>query len=300
VKIMFRFFSGLSNWDQVEIVSLAMALLGTVFSLWLKYKRKKPIADKNGLIPVALFFKKEELESKKGKLELFWEIILILGLFSAIPVAWHKMSEITRLENHAEELSVAIIQLAHQYDLSTNALAEANARLLSVANLAAMNSPKNFPIKSIAGYGVIGINKKDSALFSKARMCPIALELINNETGSARKSNAGRIPEIINFEGRVDSAEINGLGEMILKFTVNGERRKTPGIWSNVTFNNVGSVRADFVCTNPEPPFVIEGGFLDLTLDSLDDVRFQFSAQTNEIGGEWGVVGVRVRNQWEP
>ena len=41
--------------------------------------------------------------------------------------------------------SEKLIELAHQYDLSTNALVEANARILSVSNAAAINSPREYP-----------------------------------------------------------------------------------------------------------------------------------------------------------
>jgi hypothetical protein len=227
-------------------------------------------------------------KDKHHHLESRFILAVAVGVTMELFALTHALPEAIRLEN-----TVALTE-SNNLVLRSN-VAALELQVQSVGNVAEMNSPKNFPIKSISGYGVIGISGNEPALLSKALGCPISLELINNETGSAWKPVPGKRTESIDFEGRVYSVDGN-----VLKFTVNGERRKTPGLWQNVTFNNVGSVRADFICTNPEPPFVISGGFLDLTLDSLHDVQFHFSAQTNEVGGEWGVVGVRVRNRWDP
>ncbi|HEY5298361.1 MAG TPA: hypothetical protein VIK59_10590 [Verrucomicrobiae bacterium] len=104
---MFKFFTGLSDWDQAEVISLAIALFATIFGLRLKHK-KTIIVDENGLIPVALFFRKKEVASKKAKYEFFWDIVLILGLFSAIPVAWHRMSVIAKLNNENLRLQLKL------------------------------------------------------------------------------------------------------------------------------------------------------------------------------------------------
>lgn len=139
---MSKLFSGLSGWDWLEILSLAAVSSGAICALILRSRKSKIAPDKNGLIPVSIFFEKEKVESKKHRWELFWEIVLIAGLIGEIPATKHSISESARLNNenlvlqtNVESLNDAVIQLAHQYDLSTNALAEANARLAAIRSL---------------------------------------------------------------------------------------------------------------------------------------------------------------------
>lgn len=124
---MSKLFLGLSGWDWLEIISLVLVFFGAAFALFLRSKKSKISPDKNGLIPVVLFFKKERIESKKTNWELFWELILVFGLVGEVFSAIHGISEIARLNKEAGES----IELASKIG-TTNAQLVSSNLLISI------------------------------------------------------------------------------------------------------------------------------------------------------------------------
>ena len=78
---MSKLFAGFSDWDWVEIASVLAVFIGAIGTLILRFKKPKSLPDKNGLIPIKVFFLKEKLESKRAKWETAWELLLVFGLF---------------------------------------------------------------------------------------------------------------------------------------------------------------------------------------------------------------------------
>jgi hypothetical protein len=86
-----------------------------------------------------------DLRAEKNLLErikIFFGICLVVGLLLEIVEAAKSDIQVEKLrasnlvlQTNVNSLNGAVIQLAHQYDLSTNALAEAKARLASVLPL---------------------------------------------------------------------------------------------------------------------------------------------------------------------
>ena len=105
---MTEYFAGLSAWQWLDIISLSLVLLGSLITLFLRRRKSKASPDENGLIPVAFFFNKEKLESKKANWDLFWECVLVLGLAFQIPAATHNILHVIELTNENLKLQVKL------------------------------------------------------------------------------------------------------------------------------------------------------------------------------------------------
>lgn len=111
---MSKLFLGLSYWDWVGIISLVAVAMGTIWSLFLRYKKSNISPDENGLIPVLLFFEREKLESKHRRWVLFWKLLLVAGLIGSIPATKHSISESARLNNENVVLQAKVLELKKQ------------------------------------------------------------------------------------------------------------------------------------------------------------------------------------------
>jgi hypothetical protein len=194
------------------------------------------------------------------------------------------------LQSNVFTLQKSIVELIHSYDISTNALAKANISILSISNVAILNSPINFPLEYVEGYCVIGISSNDVAYF-KNWSTLTALVTLNRTRGFMGLGVGVDIP------CRIESAETDRNGDLVLSFTVKWERHKTPGASANdISFNNLSIAQIDFASAN-EPPFLIKGGFLRIEVNSRFNCQFRFQPQTNRIGGDWGIVGQK-ESEW--
>jgi chromosome segregation ATPase len=126
-------FSWFNSAVQVDTALIVVAIIGAIVEV--------------GVAVAAVINVHKELEeSRKEKLEKYIEIFACVAAFfflaEAILGCRSSMllsKEIEKfkgdnlaLQTNVESLNGAVIQLAHQYDLSTNALAEANKRLAAI------------------------------------------------------------------------------------------------------------------------------------------------------------------------
>lgn len=131
-----------------EIAILSALILLVVFSLLASDSARFFGKEHPGILIVAISVAGEivcEWRTEKSfieRLKKFFGICLVVGLLLEIveAVKSDKQVEILRqgnleLQTNVANLNDVAIQLAHQYDLSTNALAEANARLASIRPL---------------------------------------------------------------------------------------------------------------------------------------------------------------------
>jgi hypothetical protein len=77
----------------------------------------------------------KKLERKIDIAGFFFWVIVIVGLALEIPDAANADRETSFANRQFAALTEKTLELAHQYDLSTNALAEANARLAAIRPL---------------------------------------------------------------------------------------------------------------------------------------------------------------------
>jgi hypothetical protein len=210
--------------------------------------------------------------------------------------------KVLSLQSNNLTLSTNVEQLAHLYDLSTNALAEANARLLSVSNIAERSSAPNQPIKSVDGYGAIGISRDAIPLFERMSGKTPFIELLN---GFDSNSPIALPINEVGIVGRIENVETDRVGNLVVHINFEADRQKSHGVgtqsfrgWgTNLTFNNMRAVRIDFASPS-ETPFKIVGGFISVTVDGLFESEFRFLPQTNKTELPWGIVGLR-ENPWE-
>jgi len=282
-------FSWFNSADQVDTALVVVAIIGAIIEVVVA-------------VAAVINVHKELEAARKEKLEKYIEIFACVAAFFFLAEAILGCRSSTLLSKEIEKfkgdnlvlqtnvasLNGAVIELAHQYDLSTNALAEANMRILSASNAAAMNSPRNLPLKTLEGDCFIGIGKNDSAPFIRALTKPVLLTFLktddNIETG-------------IGILGHIEYVQTNyPSGEVVLSIGFNGERGKSPGAWSGLSFNDLHVVKLDLSSVS-ESRFVIKGGFARIEVDSLFNSEFGFPVQTNRIGSDWGIVGFK-RSEW--
>jgi hypothetical protein len=115
-------------WFSWDIVGAVLVAAGCIAEWMLLYQEEPEHSDRNKL------------------LEKAWALVVAAGVTMDVFGLIYGIPEAIRLESHVEDLRSAnsamntnlaalnnkTLELAHQYDLSTNALAEANARLASV------------------------------------------------------------------------------------------------------------------------------------------------------------------------
>jgi hypothetical protein len=177
---MSKSFLGLSGWDWLTIISVVMVFLGAAFALFLRSKKSKVAPDKNGLIPASLFFKRADIESRKTKWELFWELILVLGLIGDVVAAMHGISETARLNKEAENIGTTNALLWQtNLVLQTNVLAlEAKAKdriITPQQKQIFMDSLKDAPI------GVVGVGGRN--MTSECIMFAAGIRDMLNDSG---------------------------------------------------------------------------------------------------------------------
>src|ERR1700733_10364804 len=153
------------------------------------------------------------------------------------------------LQTNVASLNEAVIKLAHQYDLSTNALAEANMRLadtkfelISVSNSLAMNSPTNFPISSVEANGYIVVDIKDAPMFVGLRNRRAVLELLSDEPYWV-----GGVP----MNGRINWVATNRYGSLEVGVEFIADKLRTIGSPAAVTFNNFRTARLNLFPDGP-------------------------------------------------
>lgn len=176
-----------------------------------------------------------EEKSLIDRLKIFFGICLVIGLAAEI-------REAIKSDRKVAVLNKATIELAHQYDLSTNALAEARARLtgaeselLSVSNAAAMNRPDNFPISSVSGTAFLLVDKQDASLIAGIEH--------SSKPGMMLMSNPN--DAIVPIQGIIIAGILTNLPEGIgifLNFDQSNLASAGSGI---VSFNNLQIVRLD-------------------------------------------------------
>ena len=284
-------------WETIEFVSIIIVGIGCWGEVWAEHHKFSE--DLNNILP-------SDRTNKKWIrffwLMVVWGLALELVAFGFAFISSNREIEGLHKDNlglksNVADLEKSVFALAHQYDMSTNALAEANMRILSVSNAAAMNSPMNFPIESVEGDCAIGINKNDLPPFANCSRKTALLTLWEN----GQNNFFG-----INIPCQIDRASTNSSGGVVLHILVSASKHKTPGSWSkNVTFNNLHFAQLDLSGVS-ESRFGIDGGFLRLEVNSRFNCEFNFPPQTNNIGGlspgisgpVWGIVGERREREF--
>jgi len=129
-------FSWFNSADQVDTALVVVAIIGAIIEV--------------GVAVAAVINVHKELEeARKEKLEKYIEVFACVAAFfflaeailgcrssALLGIQVEKLREGNLvLQTNVASLNRAVIQLAHQYDLSTNALAEANARLALIKPL---------------------------------------------------------------------------------------------------------------------------------------------------------------------
>jgi hypothetical protein len=208
----------------------------------------------------------------------FWRILLLGLALDLVGIIGSAATSIA-LESRIEELR-----------RSNN---EHEAQLLSVSNSAAMNSPSNFPISSVRGFGRVFVNKKDALVVSGLNNKRAVLELIAEK----QVFPWGGIPSGIPINGRIVDVLTNGTGHVSVMVAFDESNLRTIGGSPAVTFNNLGFVRLNLFpdglwSTN----FIFEAqeGWLRLSMNSQLDADFNFPKQTN---GQAGIGGFREKDQ---
>jgi hypothetical protein len=224
---------------------------------------------------------------------VFW-IVLIIGLVfemsesgkidrqlgDAETEASEAKKQVSITESNLAALNKATIELAHQYDLSTNALAVANARLSSVSNEVAKNSPINLPIQSVDGDGWINIGTKDKAPFVNSLTQPVLLYLKEAPNLLA-----------VHIFCQIDRIETNYLGDVALHIRVKAQGDEAD--WrQDVTCSNVRVAYLD-LSEILKSRFATSGGTLSLRINSFYYAGFSFLPQTNSLGGSCTISGYR-------
>lgn len=140
---------------KIEIAILSALILLFIFLLSFSESVRFFGKEHPGILIVAISVACEvicDFRAEKNLLErikIFFGICLIIGLLLEIIEAAKSDIKVEKLregnlvlQTNVESLNGVVIQLAHEYDLSTNALAEANARLsgLQITNLALANA----------------------------------------------------------------------------------------------------------------------------------------------------------------
>jgi len=119
----------LPMWEGLEFASIIIVGIGCWGEVWAEHHKFSD--DPNNILPNDLINKKW---IRVFWLMVVWGLALELVAFGFAFIASNKEIEGLQKSNwemqtNVASLNGAVIQLAHQYDLSTNALAEANARL---------------------------------------------------------------------------------------------------------------------------------------------------------------------------
>jgi hypothetical protein len=271
---MSKLFAGLSGWDWLEIIALLMVLSGAGITLFLRYKKSRAAFDKNGLISVEWFFKREEIESRKSKWEFRWEIVLVFGLALEIPATVHSISESARLNNKN-------LELQSELNGVTNNVAQIST---SVSNI----DPYKQPITSISfiivldrktnGLDISGLKTLDKEI--------ILTQLLNNPIGLVDPifTNGGIAEVFLGVKGHVmqngkSQLEIATEARQVNQFLI--ERDNTTEKFDVLYFNSNEKSFMNFLSfTNPT----------GLSLEDLDEVVIDMFNPYNPTEVVKGVV----------
>lgn len=244
-----------------------------------------------GIVLVAVGVIGETLFENTKRLKKYFAWILIVGLLLEMREAVDADAKVEESKTNLASLNKATIELAHQYDLSTNALAEANARIVILNEELESVSPSNFPISSVSGFGYVVINKDDTSKIVGLEGKRAILELKPKLPTNALIRNPMVLGGVF-VDGLIIGAWTNRVENTEISFFFDQSNIHRAG-GGNVTFNNLEYARLDICPNGPSSTNIVrvESGYLHVELNSGFDFEadFKFPSQTNQVINIWAL-----------
>jgi hypothetical protein len=298
------FLASIPLWGWLDILFTLIVLLG----VWMESAKIAKFFVRI-FVPENLLGREMVVDSKYESLKYTGGILVVLGIAGEVVCLAFSLNDSASLNDKAQKaseraalvesnnltlrsnvasLEKAVFQLARQYDMSTNALAEAKARIGALSDAVVLNSPSNFPISSVSGNGYIVINKNDASLVVGLENKRAFLEFMSEPPTNSLIRNPLFFGGLI-VEGIIRGVSTNRFGNPEVSFDFEESNLRQAGPAPKITFNNVAFVRLD-ICPKADA-LGVEKGFLNLELNSEFEfsVEFKFPPQTNSMISIFGI-----------